>query len=501
VLTGTADNDGSGSVSEGDRLDYQVTATNNGNTMLANVVVSDDHFAATQSCPAWRSTQPACSPAATWSRERRLARHGHQHRQREIRRSHHGGHQSVITPIVSLEPVTLGVGTGDGQSAPVNTPFPEPLTVIAGGAPPSAAAKAPGPAAKSSLVATLAPNITINWAGHVRFGHAAIQLVGHQQLGVASNHAFAGPNPGPVVIRAARADDPNVFVEFHLQVTAHGAEVRRPARPGREPEGAGGSAGPDLFQRFARLCAPVACCQQPQQPERPAVALRGTAGGDPTDPSGVVGALNQLFADIALVQSESSLLAAQSQFDNIKARIAALRSGTNKTSFGGLAFRNASGSLPVGTMFQSLFAQEPTEGGTPKEVGTDFSRWGFFASGNFGRGNADRGTLSPEYDFDIDGLTVGADYRKSDKLIFGGTLGYTRQTNDLAGERGSLDTKGWSASAYGTWYKQDSWYMDGVLSWGQNSYDVERHVRYIITTPSGETTIDNSATAAAMATP
>jgi len=150
--------------------------------------------------------------------------------------------------------------------------------------------------------------------------------------------------------------------------------------------------------------------------------------------------------------------------------------------------------MPVGMMFNRLFEQDPPASaeGSGKEIGSDFSRWGFFASGTIGRGNADKGSLSPEYDFDIDGLTVGADYRHSDKLIFGGTLGYTRQSNDLAGDRGKLDTKGWSVSAYGTWYQSNSWYMDGVLSWGQNSYDIDRHVRYVITTPSGTTTIDNS---------
>ena len=50
LLTGSVDNDASGSVSPGDRLDYSVTAQNTGNVPLGNVLVSDNHFAATTSC-------------------------------------------------------------------------------------------------------------------------------------------------------------------------------------------------------------------------------------------------------------------------------------------------------------------------------------------------------------------------------------------------------------------------------------------------------------------
>jgi uncharacterized repeat protein (TIGR01451 family) len=52
VLSSTADNDGSSSVTAGDQLNYTVTAKNTGNIPLTGVVVSDDHFGATQSCPA-----------------------------------------------------------------------------------------------------------------------------------------------------------------------------------------------------------------------------------------------------------------------------------------------------------------------------------------------------------------------------------------------------------------------------------------------------------------
>jgi outer membrane autotransporter protein/uncharacterized repeat protein (TIGR01451 family) len=497
LLTGTADNDSSGSTSAGDRLDYSVTATNNGNVTLHNVVVSDDHFAATQTC-ATLAPNATCVLTGSYvvtaadTTAGSVTNTGSATSTEATAPS-----SSVITPIVDVEPVTLGIGTGDGQSAPVNTPFPQPLTVVAGGVPPPPVST-DGALAKSNLQALVAPGITINW--QVMSGSATLQFPSSvtNSSGIASNNAFAGPTPGPVVIRASRADDPSVFVDFHLTVTAN-------------PNHFSDLPGLNENQQAVAEALDAVCANGPTGGEGGTELVAATSSSSSadllarceellaaidTDPSGVIDALNELFADIALVQSESSLLAAESQFENIKARIAALRSGTNHTSFEGLAFRNRSGTMPVGTMFQSLLDQDPTPategGGTPKEVGSDFSRWGFFASGTIGRGNADQGHLSPEYDFDIGGLTVGADYRKSDKLIFGGTLGYTKQSNDLPGSRGSLDTKGWSMSAYGTWYQASSWYMDGILSWGQNSYEIERHVRYTITTPSGSTTIDNT---------
>jgi outer membrane autotransporter protein len=400
-------------------------------------------------------------------------------------------YQFTINVVPSVEPA-LAIGSGDGQSTPPNTPFPQRLTVIAGGSPPIIVGDRSG--AGGNLQAMAMPGVSISWT--VVSGSATLNAdtTVTNSDGVAGVRAFAGPTPGPVVVRATRNDPaPSLapaFVDFHLTVTQPDYKL-------------GDLPGLDKNQQAIADALDELCSGSPSSPSTDSLASTSSSSDDlqqrcqelidaiATDPDGVIAALDELFGDIALVQSESSLLAAQTQFENIKARIAALRSGTNRTGFGGLALNTASGRLPIGTMFQSLLDGDPAESGG-KEVGSDFSRWGFFAAGTIGRGDADAGTLSPSYDFDVNGLTVGVDYRQSDKLIFGGTLGYTRQGNDLKGARGSLDTKGLSVSAYGTWYQQDSWYMDGVLSWGRNSYDLERRVRYTITGPGGTTTIDNT---------
>jgi outer membrane autotransporter protein len=187
-----------------------------------------------------------------------------------------------------------------------------------------------------------------------------------------------------------------------------------------------------------------------------------------------------------LAFTEAAFNAAQAQFQNLKLRIAALRSGTQGTSFQGLALNGPGGTVSLGSLGAAL-VQDADEPAKPSggEVGSDFQRWGFFASGTIGRGEAEAGSTRPAYDYDINGLTVGLDYRHSDTFIYGAALGYTRQDTELQGAPGQMDMSGWSVSGYATWYRDNSWYTDAVLTWGRNSFDLLRTITYTVPTPGG----------------
>lgn len=208
------------------------------------------------------------------------------------------------------------------------------------------------------------------------------------------------------------------------------------------------------------------------------------------DPDATIKALEELFADVAMAEANAAFQAAQAQFQNLKARIAALRSGTGGTEFGGLALNGPGGTLPLGSLIKALTGDD--DKAPTGEVGTDFSRWGFFASGTIGRGEAKRGEVNPAYNYDVTGLTAGLDYRKSDKWIIGGAVGYTNQNTDLPGNNGTVDASGWSLSAYSTYYQPDSWYLDSVLTWGHNSFDTDRKIHYTLPLPGGGTTTVNT---------
>jgi uncharacterized repeat protein (TIGR01451 family) len=478
VLTSTVDNDASTTISTGDQLNYSVTATNNGNSTLTNVVVTDDHFPGTTTCPSL-VVGANCVLTGSYIVTAADATAG------SVTNVGSATATQFTVPITSTvitgvsEAVTLAVGTGDGQSAPVNTAFALPLTVIAGGSIPPPPSLLPHHATASVVLTT--PGVTINWT--VQSGSALLSAPSSvtNASGVASINVTAGPVAGPIVIRATRADDPVVHADFHLTATT--VQPLLTSLPGLTP------AEKAVAEAIDEFCSSVGS-SNPNSADL-AARCQELINSIGSDPDGVIEALDQLFADIALIQSEAGLLAAESQFDNIKARIAALRSGTKGISFGGLALNGNSGRLPVGSMFQNMLSEDSPES-KEKEVGTDFSRWGFFAAGTLGRGNADPGHVSPGYDFQINGFTAGADYRYSDKLIFGATLGYTKQNNDLVGHEGHLDTTGWSVSGYGTFYRSNSWYSDAVVSYGRNSYNTERHVHYTLNLPGGGTSvIDN----------
>lgn len=206
---------------------------------------------------------------------------------------------------------------------------------------------------------------------------------------------------------------------------------------------------------------------------------RELADASGLDPEATIGALDQLFAELAAAEANASIIALQSQFQNLKSRIAALRSGSAGSGMGGLSFAGPGGLISVGNLFTSLAGDEAPE------VGAEFSRWGWFVSGTIGRGESDPTSLSPAYDYDINGLTAGIDYRYNDRLVIGGSLGYTRQDTDASDKSGSLDTEGFSISAYGTWFQQNNWYFDGVLTFGRNTYDSLRKIQYELPRPGG----------------
>lgn len=340
---------------------------------------------------------------------------------------------------------TLTISSGNGQSATPGSPLPAALVVDA----------------RNNGVA--AAGVTINWtitAGSTLGAPSNIT----SGAGLASNTATISATPGAITITATRQDDPAVFVNF----TVNGVSLA--AIPDLTPP------QQELANALDTICANLNSLASPTAAQIDFKArCQELANNAASNPDDVVKALDELLPDTQAAQARASMLTASRQFETISARIAALRSGTQGGSFDGLALQGRNGSVSLGSMFSSLSGESPA-----KEVGADFQRWGFFASGTIGSGDANAAGLTPSFDFDIHGLTFGVDYRQSDKFIFGAAIGYTNQDTNLAPGQGGVDASGYTLSAYGTYFKDNSWYTDTVITFGKNNYDLTRQITYTI---------------------
>ncbi len=354
---------------------------------------------------------------------------------------------------------TLVIVSGNGQNATPGSPLANPLVVDA----------------KNNGIGT--NGVTINWTvtpGSTLGTPSNVTAGG----GVASNTVTVSNTPGVVTITATRQDDPTVFVTF----TANGVTLA--GIPGLKPN----------QQRMAgaldSICTDLNALPSPTAGQQDFIArCQELADNAVSNPGDVITALDELLPDSQAAQARASMLTASRQFENINARIAALRSGTQGSSFDGLALNGANGSISLGSLVNGFAADN-----NANEVGSEFQRWGFFASGTIGTGDANATSGTPSFDFDINGLTVGVDYRHSDKFIFGAAVGYTSQDTDLAPGQGGVDATGYTLSAYGTFFKSNSWYTDAVITLGKNNYDLVRQINYTIPDGMGGfTNVDQTA--------
>jgi uncharacterized protein YhjY with autotransporter beta-barrel domain len=219
------------------------------------------------------------------------------------------------------------------------------------------------------------------------------------------------------------------------------------------------------------------------------IEMTDSAGNNPADTRNALDQLPSRFAD-ALVDAGFSTLSTQQR--NHATRFETLRKGKPGDS----SQLSVGLWTPTGVMPLSLLpAAFGAEGGNGDDQAGGFSRWGFFATGTIGRGTSRTDDRSnPGFSFDTNGLTAGVDYRFTDQMVGGVSVGYARNDSELRRDLGALDARGWAVSAYATWFNAHNWFVDGVLSYGVNDYRMQRAINYSIANRAGgRTQIDQVA--------
>jgi outer membrane lipase/esterase len=158
------------------------------------------------------------------------------------------------------------------------------------------------------------------------------------------------------------------------------------------------------------------------------------------------------------------------QTTNIGLRLQALRLGATGVTLSGLPLKLVASSEPVAGMssLSALAKQSAVASSLP-------SRLSAFANVQGSFGNQDDTAREPGFDFHTVGATVGADYRFTDQFILGLAGSYLRTSLDLDGSAGDSRANGYSLSAYTNYYILEKLYVDGIATFGWNTYDTERN--------------------------
>lgn len=240
-------------------------------------------------------------------------------------------------------------------------------------------------------------------------------------------------------------------------------------------------------------------------------------------------ALLKVSAEELAAQGTTSVETASVQLSNLGTRLAALRGGATGISLQGLAF-NINGQTLTGDMvarvapgharwdvekaegfeivraWRSLAHQKPfSESGfvglaspandrtaASAEQASLIRRLGVFVNGTISLGDKDTTNREAGFDFTTLGVTAGIDYRFTRNFVLGFAFGFASTDADVnpSGGGGDLDSKDYSFSLYGTYYREN-FYVDGIVGGGWNTYDASRRIAYVLptTTPAPSPTV------------
>jgi uncharacterized protein YhjY with autotransporter beta-barrel domain len=210
--------------------------------------------------------------------------------------------------------------------------------------------------------------------------------------------------------------------------------------------------------------------------ERNLRATCDTIFANADDAAAITEALDQISGEQITTQQTTAIDFSMTQLVNIGARLEALRMGAHGFSTTGFNLGDPGIGAPMSAL-ASLGKLLLGEGGASgdEEGGLLDRRLGIFVNGALRWGDKDRTDREVGFEFESEGVTVGADYRFTDAFVAGLALGYATGDADFDNNGGGQDSDGYSGSFYGTWYG-DRGYFDAIATYGTVGYDSVRNI-------------------------
>ncbi len=113
-------------------------------------------------------------------------------------------------------------------------------------------------------------------------------------------------------------------------------------------------------------------------------------------------------------------------------------------------------------------------------------RFGAYLSGTFGTGEVDNSNRLLGFDYDLGGLTAGADMA-FETFVIGAAFSWIRVDSDFNSNAGDAESDSFNGSLYASWYPWQDLYFDGIVTFGGTEYDIKRKIQYTVTAETVET--------------
>jgi outer membrane lipase/esterase len=198
-------------------------------------------------------------------------------------------------------------------------------------------------------------------------------------------------------------------------------------------------------------------------------------GGSTSDPQGTSAALTALTPDQVDAQNRAAAQQVTVQQAVIKARMGGLRLASGVRGFS-----------PDEAIASNFLYGPATGGGASADA--QFGSTGVFFNIKYFDGSQDRNNFTSGYDTDGWTATLGADYRVQNNLILGALVDYSSGNVDYDANKGEMDGESWGIGAYGTYFLKGGGFVEGIVGYNSDEYDMKRNIRYSISDATGNVT-------------
>lgn len=179
--------------------------------------------------------------------------------------------------------------------------------------------------------------------------------------------------------------------------------------------------------------------------------------------------LSEEFFSMTTLAKQSSRLQSQ----NIARQIRRVRAGLGGNDISGLNITLDGQQLSGHQLGQLLGAGAGDENLN--------SPWGSFVGGAIQIGERDETNSSQAYEFDVSAFHTGFDYKLNKHVVLGAVIGYTDSSAGASDDIGQTDVSGISLGLFSSYYYNDNYYIDTIISYGQSDYETKRDASFAST--------------------